>query len=220
MQKEQNVRLVLASASPRRRELLSQIGLEFTVMPSTKEENAKTMEAGALVQELSRQKAVDIWEQLSGGQGQNPDADQEQISEETQEPNLNGKRQPELLVIGADTVVCCEGKILGKPHSREAAAEMLTALQGRSHEVYTGVTLYSQSETVTFFECTQVEFYPMTEVEISEYIDSKEPMDKAGAYGIQGLGARFVKGIRGDYNNVVGLPVGRLYQELKSHGWM
>ena len=220
MQKEQNVRLVLASASPRRRELLSQIGLEFTVMPSTKEENAKTTEAGALVQELSRQKAVDIWEQLSGGQGQNPDADQEQISEETQEPNLNGKRQPELLVIGADTVVCCEGKILGKPHSRETAAEMLTALQGRSHEVYTGVTLYSQSETVTFFECTQVEFYPMTEVEISEYIDSKEPMDKAGAYGIQGLGARFVKGIRGDYNNVVGLPVGRLYQELKSHGWM
>lgn len=220
MQKEQNVRLVLASASPRRRELLSQIGLEFTVMPSTKEENAKTTEAGALVQELSRQKAVDIWEQLSGGQGQNPDADQEQISEETQEPNLNGKRQLELLVIGADTVVCCEGKILGKPHSREAAAEMLTALQGRSHEVYTGVTLYSQSETVTFFECTQVEFYPVTEVEISEYIDSKEPMDKAGAYGIQGLGARFVKGIRGDYNNVVGLPVGRLYQELKSHGWM
>ena len=220
MQKEQNVRLVLASASPRRWELLSQIGLEFTVMPSTKEENAKTTEAGALVQELSRQKAVDIWEQLSGGQGQNPDTDQEQISEETQEPNLNGKRQPELLVIGADTVVCCEGKILGKPHSREAAAEMLTALQGRSHEVYTGVTLYSQSETVTFFECTQVEFYPMTEVEISEYIDSKEPMDKAGAYGIQGLGARFVKGIRGDYNNVVGLPVGRLYQELKSHGWM
>lgn len=220
MQKEQNVRLVLASASPRRRELLSQIGLEFTVMPSTKEENAKTTEAGALVQELSRQKAVDIWEQLSGGQGQNPDADQEQISEETQEPNLNGKRQPELLVIGADTVVCCEGKILGKPHSREAAAEMLTALQGRSHEVYTGVTLYSQSETVTFFECTQVEFYPMTEVEISEYIDSKEPMDKAGAYGIQGLGARFVKGIRGDYNNVVGVPVGRLYQELKSRGWM
>ena len=220
MQKEQNVRLVLASASPRRRELLSQIGLEFTVMPSTKEENAKTTEAGALVQELSRQKAVDIWEQLSGGQGQNPDADQEQIAEETQEPNLNGKRQPELLVIGADTVVCCEGKILGKPHSREAAAEMLTALQGRSHEVYTGVPLYSQSETVTFFECTQVEFYPMTEVEISEYIDSKEPMDKAGAYGIQGLGARFVKGIRGDYNNVVGLPVGRLYQELKSRGWM
>ena len=98
MQKEQNVRLVLASASPRRRELLSQIGLEFTVMPSKKEENAKATEAGALVQELSRQKAVDIWEQLSGGQGQNPDADQEQISEETQEPNLNGKRQTELLV--------------------------------------------------------------------------------------------------------------------------
>ena len=220
MQKEQNVRLVLASASPRRRELLLQIGLKFSVMPSTQEAKAKTTEAGALVQELSRQKAADIWEQLSGGQGQNPDTDQEQISEETQEPNLNGKRQPELLVIGADTVVCCGGKILGKPHDREAAVEMLTALQGRSHEVYTGVTLYHQRGTVTFFECTQVEFYPMTEAEISDYIDSKEPMDKAGAYGIQGLGARFVKGIRGDYNNVVGLPVGRLYQELKSHGWM
>ncbi len=251
MQKKQNIRLVLASASPRRRELLSQIGLEFTVMPSTKEEHAKATEAGALVQELSRQKAEDIWEQFSGGQqnpdanqeqlsgadqeqisdanqGQNPDANQrqisvanqKQISGEMREPNLNGKRQPELLVIGADTVVCCEGKILGKPHSREAAAEMLTALQGRSHEVYTGVTLYNQSKAVTFFECTQVEFYPMTEAEISDYIDSKEPMDKAGAYGIQGLGARFVKGIRGDYNNVVGLPIGRLYQELKSHGWM
>ena len=218
MQKEQNVRLVLASASPRRRELLSQIGLEFTVMPSTKEENAKTTEAGALVQELSRQKAVDIWEQLSGGQGQNPDADQEQIAEETQEPNLNGKRQPELLVIGADTVVCCEGKILGKPHSREAAAEMLTALQGRSHEVYTGVTLYSQSETVTFFECTQVEFYPMTEVEISEYIDSKEPMDKAGAYGIQGAAAKFVTRVEGCFFNVMGLPVSRLYGLLQTLG--
>ena len=145
---------------------------------------------------------------------------QQQAAAETVVKDALSVRQTELLVIGADTVVCCEGKILGKPHSREAAAEMLTALQGRSHEVYTGVTLYSQSETVTFFECTQVEFYPMTEVEISEYIDSKEPMDKAGAYGIQGLGARFVKGIRGDYNNVVGLPVGRLYQELKSRGWM
>lgn len=197
MQQKQKMQLVLASASPRRRELLSQIGMEFSVMPSTKEENAKATEAGELVQELSRQKAEDIWEQICAGQN-----------------------KPQVLVIGADTVVCCEGKVLGKPHSRETAAEMLTTLQGRNHEVYTGVTLRSESETVTFFECTQVEFYPMTEAEISDYIDSKEPMDKAGAYGIQGLGARFVKGIRGDYNNVVGLPVGRLYQELKNHGWM
>lgn len=242
MQQKQKMQLVLASASPRRRELLSQIGMEFSIMPSTKEENAKATEAGELVQELSRQKAEDIWEQLCAGQGWNPDANQGQLpdagqgtqepscngnrgqnsdaGQKMQEPGLNGNRQPQVLVIGADTVVCCEGKILGKPHSREMAAEMLTALQGRSHEVYTGVTLRSESETVTFFECTQVEFYPMTEAEISDYIDSKEPMDKAGAYGIQGLGARFVKGIRGDYNNVVGLPVGRLYQELKNHGWM
>ena len=223
MQQKQKMQLVLASASPRRRELLSQIGMEFSVMPSTKEENAKATEAGELVQELSRQKAEDIWEQICAGRGWNPDANPGQLSEGTQEPGFNENRKQNqrlVLVIGADTVVCCEGKVLGKPHSREMAAEMLTALQGRSHEVYTGVTLRSKSETVTFFECTQVEFYPMTEAEISYYIDSKEPMDKAGAYGIQGLGARFVKGIRGDYNNVVGLPVGRLYQELKNHGWM
>ena len=97
---------------------------------------------------------------------------------------------------------------------------MLTALQGRSHEVYTGVTLYHQRRRSHFSSARRWNFYPMTEAEISDYIDSKEPMDKAGAYGIQGLGARFVKDIRGDYNNVVGLPVGRLYQELKSHGWM
>jgi len=95
---------------------------------------------------------------------------------------------------------------------------MLTALQGRSHEVYTGVTLYSQSETVTFFECTQVEFYPMTEVEISEYIDSKEPMDKAGAYAIQGLAAMFVIGLDGDYYNVMGLPVCPLAMILRKFG--
>ena len=184
--------IVLASASPRRRELLGQIGIVPEIIPSTLEEKITTDRPEEVVKELSLQKAADVAERCAKG----------------------------TIVIGADTVVCCEGKILGKPHDREAAVEMLTALQGRSHEVYTGVTLYHQRETVTFFECTQVEFYPMTEAEISDYIDSKEPMDKAGAYGIQGLGARFVKGIRGDYNNVVGLPVGRLYQELKSHGWM
>ena len=224
MQKEQNVRLVLASASPRRRELLSQIGLEFTVMPSTKEENAKTTEAGALVQELSRQKAVDIWEQLSGGQGQNPDADQEQISEETQEPNLNGKQQPELLVVGADTVVCCEGKILGKPHSREAAAEMLDyrgtgmSVMEMSHRSKSYETIIEDAESDLRDLLHIPENYKVLFLQGGG--STQFAMDKAGAYGIQGLGARFVKGIRGDYNNVVGLPVGRLYQELKSHGWM
>ena len=108
---------------------------------------------------------------------------------------------------------------MGKPHSEDEAMEMLRNLQGRVHCVYTGVTLYSRKGDKeirnTFSECTEVKFYPMTENEINWYVKTGEPMDKAGAYGIQGLGARYVEKIHGDYNNVVGLPVARLYQELK-----
>ena len=124
------------------------------------------------------------------------------------------------LVLGADTVVACDGKILGKPADTEAAAAMLTMLQGRGHEVYTGVTiLYEQNgerKTLTFHEKTIVHFYPMTDAQIREYVATGDPMDKAGSYGIQGFCARYIRGIEGDYNNVVGLPVGRVYQEL--HG--
>lgn len=124
------------------------------------------------------------------------------------------------LVMGADTVVACDGKILGKPADAEAAAAMLTMLQGRGHEVYTGVTiLYEENgerKTLTFHEKTTVHFYPMTDAQIREYVATGDPMDKAGSYGIQGFCARYIRGIEGDYNNVVGLPVGRVYQEL--HG--
>ena len=124
------------------------------------------------------------------------------------------------LVLGADTVVACDGKILGKPADTEAAVAMLTMLQGRGHEVYTGVTiLYEENgerKTLTFHEKTIVHFYPMTDAQIREYVATGDPMDKAGAYGIQGFCARYIRGIEGDYNNVVGLPVGRVYQEL--HG--
>lgn len=186
-------RIILASASPRRRELLKQIGLSFEVMPSKKEEKADADEPARLVEALSLQKAQDVWEQAGDA---------------------------EALVIGADTVVCCDGKVLGKPKDEEDACRMLSMLQGRKHQVYTGVTLCFGQEHLTFSECTQVEFYPMSKEDIHFYVSTKEPMDKAGAYGIQGLGTRWVKGVEGDYNNVVGLPVGRLYQEMAACGLM
>ena len=122
------------------------------------------------------------------------------------------------LVLGADTVVACDGKILGKPADSEAAAAMLTMLQGRGHEVYTGVTiLYEENgerKTLTFHEKTTVHFYPMTDAQIREYVATGDPMDKAGAYGIQGYACRYITGIRGDYYTVMGLPVQMLYRAL------
>lgn len=201
------MRIILASASPRRRELLEQIGLNFEVRVSDLEEKASTNVPEILVQELSRQKAEAVFEELS-----------------------KQKPEEEFLVVGADTVVSCDGRILGKPGNAQKAVEMLMLLQGRSHEVYTGVTLLYQGSSrerdnlagaecgilrKTFHEVTKVQFYPMSREEIGAYVDTGEPLDKAGAYGIQGICARYIKGIQGDYNNVVGLPAGRLYQELK-----
>lgn len=197
------MRIVLASASPRRRELLGQIGLDFEIMVSNVEENATASEPALLVEELSRQKAEAVLE------------------------NCGREASPEdLLVVGADTVVALEGQILGKPSGPEEAVEMLRRLAGRQHEVYTGVTLLYRSgegerrrlERKVFHERTRVEFYPMTEREIASYVSGGECMDKAGAYGIQGTFARYIAGIQGDYSNVVGLPVGRFYQEAKE--WM
>jgi septum formation protein len=126
------------------------------------------------------------------------------------------------IIIGSDTVVAADGVVLGKPADRADAIAMITDLQGRSHQVYTGVTLIrlradGSRDRRIFHECTDVEVYPMTEQEIAAYADTEEPYDKAGAYGIQGaFGVRYVSGIRGDYYNVVGLPVPRLCQELKA----
>ena len=123
-------------------------------------------------------------------------------------------------MIGADTLVFLDGEQMGKPSDVSGAFSMLFRLQGRCHQVYTGVTLLTihdgrEKDRKSFYEKTQVEFYPMSEEEIREYIETGEPMGKAGAYGIQGIGGKYVKRIEGDYNNVVGLPVARLYQELK-----
>lgn len=188
------MKIILASASPRRRELLEQIGLTFEIRVSNVEERVTAVEPGAVVEELSRQKAEAVLALL----------------EESEEPAL---------VIGADTVVALDGQILGKPANREHAVKMLKSLAGKRHAVYTGVTLLYKDGKRTarkcFHERTEVEFFPMTEAEIEAYAAGDECLDKAGAYGIQGVFARYVKGIKGDYNNVVGLPAGRLYQEVK-----
>lgn len=193
------MKIYLASASPRRKELLKQIGLSFKTMPSTVEEKITKTEPNEVVEELSYQKAVDVCGKLTS----------------------DGKE--DFVVIGADTVVSCWGEILGKPEDKEDAVRMLEKLQGGSHQVYTGVTLAWKNRDMspmyyTFSECTDVTMYAMTEDEIRKYTDSGEPMDKAGAYAIQGLCAAYIQGICGDYNNVVGLPVGRVYQELKNRG--
>lgn len=194
-------KIVLASASPRRRELLSQVGITFEVKPASGEERITSTEPSKVVEELSCQKAMFTAHAL----------------EEERADNLT-----DTLVIGADTIVSYEGKILGKPADPKAATEMLRMLQGNTHQVYTGVTILVREKegwkAHTFHECTDVIFYPVTEEEITEYVNSKDPMDKAGSYGIQGAWGAYVKGIRGDYNNVVGLPVARLIYETKKMG--
>lgn len=186
--------IILASASPRRRELLERAGIPFTVYPGQGEEQITVSDPAEVVEELSEQKAREVFLKTEG----------------------------DILVIGADTVVAVNGKILGKPKDQEEARQMLRSIQGGSHEVYTGVTLLDREEGQerqrTFHVMTKVVFYPMSEEEIQRYVDTKEPMDKAGAYGIQGKAGIFVREIHGDYNNVVGLPAARLYQELKEMG--
>ena len=171
---------------------MQQIGLEAEVIPSQADETIENREPARVVECLSRKKAREVASRCEGG-----------------------------VVIGADTVVAADGKILGKPADEKEAEEMLSLLQGKVHQVYTGVTIVCcgipEGER-TFVEETDVEVYPMSREEIRRYIESGDPMDKAGAYGIKGQFAAYIKGTRGDYNNVVGLPAGRLYQELKALG--
>ena len=194
-------RIVLASASPRRRELLSQIGVEFEVKPADGEERIISTEPSKVVEELSGQKAMFTAKALEKENGHVPEG---------------------CIVLGADTIVSYEGRILGKPSDEEDAIQMLSMLQGNTHQVYTGVTVLKEKQgswkSHTFFECTDVIFYPVTREEIVEYVNSGDPMDKAGSYGIQGAWGAYVKGIHGDYNNVVGLPVARLIYETKKNG--
>ncbi len=206
-----NKKIILASASPRRRELLTQIGLDFEVVVSETEEKITSTEPAKVVEELSAQKAQAVW---GWTHLQTDDDDNAKAGSREEKAAAQDN-----IVIGADTVVSCDGKILGKPKTAGNAVAMLHLLQGRAHDVYTGVTiLYSENgeqSKLTFHEKTTVHFCTMSEDEIREYVATGDPMDKAGAYGIQGFCARYIQGIEGDYNNVVGLPVGRVYQELR-----
>ena len=187
-------RIILASASPRRRELLERAGVNFEVIPASGEENRISDDPKEAVQQLARDKAVSVMHTI--------------------EDSADGT-----LVIGSDTVVVFENMILGQPHDIEDAVNTLKKLQGNTHQVYTGVSVLEKKNGVwtehTFYESTDVTFYPVSDEEIRAYVATGEPMDKAGSYGIQGIFGIYVRGICGDYNNVVGLPVARLFYEMK-----
>ena len=194
------VRVILASGSPRRKELLEQIGVSFEISVADGEEVITRKLPWEVVEELSLQKATEVAERYETKQ---------EATEQT-------------VIIGADTIVAYGEEIMGKPKDEEMAKKMLRKLQGGSHQVYTGVTLIIMTaedrQIVTFHEKTDVEMYPMSETQIAAYVATKEPMDKAGSYAIQGKCAAYIKGICGDYNNVVGLPIARLMQELFKRG--
>ena len=173
--------LILASASPRRRELLGLFGIPFVV------------------------RAADIDEAMDPSK-----APFDEVARVSRCKALAVEREETDVVIAADTIVVCAGRVLGKPHSREEAVSMLRLLSGREHQVMTGCTVVCGDRLETFTEVTTLSFRPLSDAEIQRYVDSGEPMDKAGAYGIQGGAALFCPGIQGDYYNVMGLPVCRL----------
>lgn len=192
------MKIILASNSPRRRELMEKAGLSFRVIPAECEEAvASGTPPEEVVASLALQKARWVADNKTDG-----------FDRDT-------------LVIGADTVVAVGDEILGKPASREDAFSMLKTLSGKEHSVYTGVAVIylDTGREESFVSCTRVFFYDLTDEEINAYIDTKEPFDKAGAYGIQGRGGLLVKSISGDYNNVVGLPVAELVRRINAVGF-
>ena len=192
--KPEQLRLILASASPRRDELLNTAGLFHEVMVSGGKEDVVQTNPRTLVELLSAKNAQEVCGRITS--------------------------EDDFAVIGADTVVFIDGVILGKPAGPEDAKRMLRMLSGRAHHVCTGVTLHGRidgNERVrTFSEVSTVHVDHLTEQEIASYVDSGEPLDKAGAYGIQGAFCKHVTRIEGDYFNIVGLPVSRVYRELKA----
>lgn len=195
-------KIILASGSPRRKELLSQMGIEFSVIPSNVEEKVTRKIPWEVVMELSTLKARDIMYKVA----------LDSIGD-----SKNSNEESGVLVIGADTIVAVDDTILGKPKDEDDARHMIKMIQGRSHSVYTGVSLvYIQegiAQTRNFVECTKVFVVPMTDEQIDSYLSNPEYKDKAGSYAIQGLFAEYISKIEGDYNNVVGLPVGRIFRE-------
>lgn len=198
-------RIVLASGSPRRKEILEQLDLEFEVWPSDEDESVITeKDPSKLCEALSSLKAESVTAAIKTYNLAHPDITSPQ----------------DIMVIGSDTIVVCDGDVLGKPADEEDAVRMLLQLQGRTHEVYTGVTLFFMDKggrcgKYSFHDVTKVSFYPMSEAEIKEYVSTGEPKDKAGAYGIQGKAAKYIKGINGDFYNVMGFPASKFYLEIK-----
>lgn len=183
--------LILASSSPRRKELLENLHLTFEVSSSDVDESFDPgLTPEEIVKELAFRKANAVF-----------------------------KQYPESCVIGSDTVVVKDGNVLGKPGSSEEAFSMLKSLSGTAHSVYTGVSILAPGKQIKFYEKTDVVFWELTDEEINSYIGTGEPFDKAGAYGIQGLGSMLVKSISGDYFSVVGLPVSRTVRELRKAGY-
>ena len=183
------MQIILASQSPRRRELLAKLGLPFTVQAVCADETMDPrLDPRQEVGRVSRVKA------------------------------MAAQAGPEDVVIAADTIVVCQGRILGKPRDKAQAADMLAMLSGRDHQVMTGYTLRRGSQVITGTEVSHIFFRPLDPAEIRAYVETGEPMDKAGAYGIQGMGALFIPRLEGDYYNVMGLPVCALAQQLRQLG--
>lgn len=192
MKKNKHRSIILASSSPRRKELLAGLGLEFTVISSdVSEEVENNCSPEEMVKLLAQRKAEAVARQIDQG-----------------------------LVIGADTIVVLEGEVLGKPRDKIDAFSMLTRLQGREHKVYSGISIVDAktNEYETGFQSTTVRMRSLNDLEVTQYIATDEPMDKAGAYAIQGLGATLVEGINGDYFTVVGLPLALTAKYLRNFG--
>lgn len=187
-----DIHLILASTSPRRQELIQLLNLPYTLVRADCDETIAPCTPEETVCQLSLRKAEAALAACT----------------------LN----EEAVLIGADTVVAIEGQILGKPKDDEDAYNMLAGMSGKTHSVFTGVTLITRKKTCTFYEETKVTVAPLTDTEIRQYLTTGEHQDKAGAYGIQGAFGLFITGIQGDYNNVVGFPVARIYQELQKLG--
>lgn len=189
------MRLILASASPRRKQLLRSAGFVFQVVPSTIEEDYQPGEPPEVfVERMAERKADQVAQRYA--------------------------QQPAVVVLGADTIVVVNGEVLGKPRSPAAAGQIVQKLAGRTHEVITGVALVEPvtGKRILRHVRTRVTFLPLSQEEVEAYVASSEPLDKAGAYGIQGWASRFVSGIEGCYFNVVGLPLSLLYSLLREHG--
>src|SRR6266536_1767724 len=194
--------LVLASASPRRQELLRNAGIEFAVQPANIPEIRLPSESPKkFAERMAREKASAIWNDAGSAH-----------------PLQKTRKRESTIVLGADTVVVVEDEVLGKPRDGDDAARMLRLLSGRKHFVITGVCLLSDAFEDVWSETTAVHFSELSEPEIRSYVESGEPMDKAGAYAIQGSASQWISKIEGDYNNVVGLPVDLVLQMIREHG--